>query len=72
MPETQRSATIQRILEYLQYNAGTAFQPEDLCAMLDCEAAEARTALEVLVAAGQIERRPAGNGAVTYVATRAL
>jgi hypothetical protein len=72
MTETQRSATIQRILEYLQYNAGTAFQPEDLGAMLDCDPAEARTALDVLVAAGQIERREEGHGPVRYVANRVL
>ena len=72
MKETQRSATIQRILEYLEYNAGTAFRPEDLGAMLDCDPDEARTALEVLVAAGQIARRQAGNSAVTYVVTRSL
>ena len=72
MTETQRSATIQRVLEYVQYNAGTAFRLEDLGAMLDCDPAEARTALDALVAAGQIERRQAGNGAATYVVTRSL
>jgi DNA-binding MarR family transcriptional regulator len=72
MLETQRSATIQRVLEYLHYNAGTTFRPEDLCAMLDCDPVEARTALEALVAASQIERRQAENGAVSYIAPRSL
>ena len=57
MTETQRSATIQRVLEYLHYNAVPAFRPEELCAMLDCDPAAACTALEALVVAGQIERR---------------
>ena len=72
MTETQRSATIQQVLEYLQDNAGTAFRPEELCAMLDCDPVEARTALDALVAAGQIERRQPRHGPVTYLAPRSL
>ena len=72
MPETQRSATIQRVLDYLQSNAGTAFRPEELGAMLACDPDEARPALETLVAAGQIEPRQPRHGPVTYVAPPSL
>ena len=70
MTETQRSATIQQVLEYLQHNAGTPFRPEELSAMLECGPTEARTALDTLVAAGQIERLQQLNGPMTYVANR--
>ena len=44
MTDAQFSATIQRVLEYLQYNAGTPITAGDLCTMLDCTPADARTA----------------------------
>ncbi len=72
MTETQRSATIQQVLEYLQHNAGTPMRPEELGPILDCDPTAARMALETLVAAGQIERLQPVHGPVTYVANRFL
>ena len=72
MTDAQCSATIQRVLEYLQYNAGTPITADDLCTMVDCAPADARTALDTLTQFGRIERLQQVDGTVTYVANRYL
>jgi DNA-binding IclR family transcriptional regulator len=72
MTEVQLSATIQRLLEYLQYNAGTPITVSDLCTMVDCNPADARIALDTLTQLGRIERLQQVDGTVAYVVNRYL
>jgi Fe2+ or Zn2+ uptake regulation protein len=70
--DVQLSATIQRVLEYLQHNAGTPIAADDLYTMVDCTLRDAHIALDTLTQLRRIERLQQVNGTVTYVANRYL
>ena len=72
MTDVRLTATIQRVLEYLQYNAGTPLAANDLCRIVDCTLPDAHIALDALTQLRRIERLQQVDGTVAYVANRSL
>ncbi len=68
MAETQLGPTAQKVLAVLRANRGTPYTADDVCEMVDCSTAQARTALDTLAHAGLVEREEHVGGGVTYVA----